>query len=564
MFKHFRRSSVTLKMWPLKLTYPSHLDFEQLAQAMPHIVYVANANGSINFINEQWTNITGQPVVLALKHGLADLVHPDDRQKILAFQSKRYLAGVIFSEEYRLFCKPGVYRWQLARAVPNHDTQGNIVSWYGTLTDIDALKQAQTGWQLQTDVSSSLRATAKKEDQTQLHHLLITSEAAVSIIGQKTLTSMMQEVVNQALSIIGAQMSQLSLTLDFDGIRHFNAIATDSPENSDKSSSSSSLKTHHDLEMSVAQYGRPIRLGRNDTYVDVPADDKSSHCELGWLGVPVLDKDGVNIGLLQLSEKLDGEFNTKDEYFAIELAQLAAGALNNFNLLSQMRELNLSNVALKTFSHSVSHDLRSPLNVIDGFSRLLAKEITGEQNNKVQQCLARIHSGVTQMSGLIDGMLSLAMHTPTQLHTETTDLSQISNAILESLQRQSPQRQVRLKVKDNLIVRGDSRLLQSVMQNLIENAWKFSEKQESSHIEIGFCDKQQAFFVKDNGVGFDMLHARELFTDFERLPSAQGYAGFGVGLASAARVISRHGGRIWAESKPDCGATFFFTVSSAN
>jgi PAS domain S-box-containing protein len=539
------------------------LDFEQLAQAMPHIVYVANARGSINFINQQWTSVTGHPVVLALKHGLADLVHPDDRQKILTFQNKRYLAGIIFSEEYRLFCKPGVYRWQLARAVPNHDGQGNIVSWYGTLTDIDAFKQAQTGWQFQTDVSSSLRATAKKEDQTQLHHLLISSEAAVSIVGQKTLSSMMQEVANQALSVIDAQTSQLSLTIDFDGVRHLNAVASNLLENSGKSLSSQSHKSHQDLEMSVAQYGRPIRLARIDTCVDAPAGDKSHDFQLGWLGVPVVDKNGVNIGLLQLAGKIDGEFNTKDEYFAIELAQLAAGALNNFKLLAQMRELNLSNVALKSFSHSVSHDLRSPLSNIDGFSRLLAKEISGEQNNKVQHCLARIHSGVTQMNGLIEGMLALATLTPTHLQTQTTDLSQISNAILEGLQRQNPQRQVIAKVKENLIVQGDSRLLTSVMQNLIENAWKYSEKQPCSIIEIGFSDAQQAYFVKDNGVGFDMLQAGELFADFERLPSAKNYAGFGVGLASAARVISRHGGRIWAESKSNCGATFFFTLNSA-
>lgn len=281
----------------------------------------------------------------------------------------------------------------------------------------------------------------------------------------------------------------------------------------------------------------------------------------GWLGVPILDKDGINIGLLQLSNKFAGDFNTKDEYLAIELAQIGAGALNNFKLLAQMRALDLSNSELKIFAHAVAHDLRSPLNTIDGFNQVLAKEIKGTQNNKVHQCLTRIHSGVVQMGGLIDSMLALVIPTQINSDCETFNLSQASNNILQHLKMKDQWRKVKSKIQQNLSVQGDSRLLESVMQNLLSNAWKFTAEKDCSIIEVGYSDEKKAFFVKDNGVGFNSKDSAALFEYYQRMPTAQGYAGTGIGLASAARAVAHHGGKIWAESSPDCGATFFFTFS---
>ncbi|MDP1565905.1 MAG: PAS domain S-box protein, partial [Polaromonas sp.] len=421
----------------------------------------------------------------------------------------------------------------------------------------------------------------------------------------------------------------------------------------------------------------------------------------GWLAAPLTGRDGANIGLLQLSDKLEGDFTQQDEYIATELAELAQIAIDNVKLLAQVQELNTgleekialrtrelaqqealfralaeqapypiwtidtygnatfasrawyeifggsppdwmgtawlalvhpddhaemnsiwrlarqnrapyssvrrlrakdgsyrsmshrvspvlndvgevmfwvgidvdmtetmaietalrhSNAELEAFSYSVSHDLRSPLNTIDGFNRLLSKELGPSQNERIQHYLARIHSSVGQMGQLIEGLLSLAHVTRQDLRYQSVDLSAVSREVLDSLRTHAPARHVTTVVAPGLAANGDMRLLRSVMENLLGNAWKFSERREHAEIEVGWSAEQSAFFVRDNGAGFDMAYAAKLFGTFERLHGVTEFAGTGIGLATVSRVIVRHGGRIWAQAAPDQGATFFFTL----
>jgi light-regulated signal transduction histidine kinase (bacteriophytochrome) len=222
--------------------------------------------------------------------------------------------------------------------------------------------------------------------------------------------------------------------------------------------------------------------------------------------------------------------------------------------------LRISNSELETFSYSVSHDLRAPLNTVDGFSRLLAKELGVAQSARTTHYLSRIQAGVTQMGQLIEGLLSLAHVTRQALRFEPVDLSQLAREVLDSLRVHSPSRQADVSVAPGLTAHGDTRLLRAVMENLLGNAWKFSERRERTVIEVGWSAEQQAYFVRDNGAGFDMAYADKLFGTFQRLHGATEFAGTGIGLATVARVIARHGGRIWAESAPDQGATFFFVL----
>jgi PAS domain S-box-containing protein len=228
--------------------------------------------------------------------------------------------------------------------------------------------------------------------------------------------------------------------------------------------------------------------------------------------------------------------------------------------------LRLSNQELEAFSYSVSHDLRSPLNTIDGFSRLLAKQIDGESGEKARHYLSRIHAGVAQMGQLIEDLLSLAQVSRAQLRHEQIDLSAMAGQIFENLRAASPDRQVEIHIEDGLRADGDARLVRVVMENLIGNAWKFSSHRERADITVGCSPNspgsaaQPVFFVRDNGAGFDMAYADKLFRAFQRLHTATEFPGTGIGLATVKRIVERHGGQLWPESAPDQGATFYFTL----
>lgn len=226
--------------------------------------------------------------------------------------------------------------------------------------------------------------------------------------------------------------------------------------------------------------------------------------------------------------------------------------------------LRLSNQELEAFSYSVSHDLRSPLNTVDGFSRLLAKQLSaGRPNEKVQHYLARIHAGVAQMGRLIEDLLSLAQVSRMQLRHETVDLSAMAAEIAGECQGRNPERVASVTIEEGLQAQGDGRLIHVVMENLLGNAWKFSSQRSRTEIRVGRTTDAAGlavFFVQDNGAGFDMAYADKLFHTFQRLHAVTEFPGTGVGLATVSRVIGRHGGTVWAQAEPGKGATFFFTL----
>jgi PAS domain S-box-containing protein len=229
--------------------------------------------------------------------------------------------------------------------------------------------------------------------------------------------------------------------------------------------------------------------------------------------------------------------------------------------------LRLSNQELEAFSYSVSHDLRSPLNTVDGFSRLLAKQLDASTSNeKIQHYLSRIQAGAAQMGRLIEDLLSLAQVSRIQLRHETVSLSALAHEIAGECQGRNPERVARIHIENGLQAQGDGKLLRVVMENLVGNAWKFTSQRAQADIHIGHtidAAGMVVFLVRDNGVGFDMVYTDKLFNTFQRLHAVSEFPGSGVGLATVSRVISRHGGRVWAEAAPDKGATFFFTLPGA-
>lgn len=228
-------------------------------------------------------------------------------------------------------------------------------------------------------------------------------------------------------------------------------------------------------------------------------------------------------------------------------------------------QLETANHELLAFSYSISHDLRAPLNTIDGFSHLLERLLAGPSSEKGLHYLGRIRNSVQHMDKLIDGLLALAQLSRGGLNVGPADLAAMATQLAQECRESDPSRQAQIQIQQEMHVTGDGRLLRVVMQNLLGNAWKFTANCKLAQIEVGSQVGETGstiYFVKDNGAGFDMAYAHKLFGTFERLHSPADFAGTGIGLATVKRVIDRHGGRIWAESKVGEGAVFFFTLGT--
>jgi PAS domain S-box-containing protein len=234
----------------------------------------------------------------------------------------------------------------------------------------------------------------------------------------------------------------------------------------------------------------------------------------------------------------------------------------NEDLKQRAAQLEAANRELEAFSYSVSHDLRAPLRSIDGFSHVVLEDYGEQLPADARGYLERVRAAAQRMAVLIDDLLNLSRVTRTAVQPRFINLSKMAEEILHGLQETQPERQVIISLTPDLMVEADPHLMHIVLDNLLNNAWKFTSKQEQPAIEFGQKNhvKERTFYVRDNGVGFDMAYADKLFGVFQRLHSVSEFPGTGVGLATVQRIISIHGGRIWAESAEGKGTTFYFTL----
>ncbi len=236
-------------------------------------------------------------------------------------------------------------------------------------------------------------------------------------------------------------------------------------------------------------------------------------------------------------------------------------------LLEQEREkaltdLREANHELGTFAYSVSHDLRAPLRVIDAFSKDLVEDYYEVLGERGARDLQRVRDNAQLMSKLIEGIAKLSLLTTEPLHERRVDLTKLAHRIGDELRVADPDRDADFLIEDRLVVRGDPQLLEVAVRNLLNNAWKFTAPRSTARIEMGQSnvDDGKAFFIRDNGVGFDMSYSDKLFDVFQRLHAASEFEGTGIGLETVQRIIHRHGGEIWAEGQVGKGATFYFQI----
>ncbi len=232
------------------------------------------------------------------------------------------------------------------------------------------------------------------------------------------------------------------------------------------------------------------------------------------------------------------------------------------NVQERTAQLAASNKELEAFSYSVSHDLRAPLRGIDGFSLALLEDYAGRLDEEGKNHLQRIRAATQRMGLLIDDLLNLSRMTRAEIRKEVVNLSALAHSVAEVLQEAHPSRCIEFRIEDRLEARVDSNLIRVVLENLLGNACKFTSKRASACIEFGkaHCNGSSAYFVRDNGAGFDPAHANRLFGAFQRLHGTSEFPGTGIGLATVQRIIHRHDGKIWAEGAVEKGAAFYFTL----
>jgi PAS domain S-box-containing protein len=280
--------------------------------------------------------------------------------------------------------------------------------------------------------------------------------------------------------------------------------------------------------------------------LDIPEEPIETSGGKRWLHtrkVPILDDDGRPAYLLGISEDITSQ---KQRMEALREARDATEAAN--------REL-------EAFAYSVAHDLRAPLRAIDGFSHAVLEDHRAQLPAEAIDFLGRVRTASHRMGEVIDALLELSRLTRVDIQRERIDLSAKARGLLDELAKAHPDRKVELVIEPGLTAYGDLRLLRQALGNLLSNAWKYTQHVTAARIEVGRQKTgERAFFVRDNGAGFDMAHKDKLFAPFQRLHAQREFEGHGIGLVTAARVIQRHGGRIWADAAVGQGATFYFVI----
>jgi len=252
--------------------------------------------------------------------------------------------------------------------------------------------------------------------------------------------------------------------------------------------------------------------------------------------------------------------------YSVFLFRVRSIKKHNQKLESQVSErtlqLQAANKELEAFAYSVSHDLRTPLRGIDGFSQILLEEYQDKLDEQAKSYLHRVRSASQRMAQLIDDMLNLSRIGRAEMNIQQVNLSEIAHDIVNELRGNQPEREIEFIIQEGIHVMGDGHLLKIVLENLIINAWKFTSKHPSAHIKIGmqFQNDMPVYFIQDDGAGFDMKYVQKLFGAFQRLHTSDEFQGTGVGLATVQRIIHRHGGRVWTEGEVDKGAIFYFTL----
>jgi PAS domain S-box-containing protein len=487
----------------------NELRLHNLTQVTPVGIFRTDTQGHCLYVNETWQAMSGFSLQQALGDGWLQALHPDDRERVFVAWQKNAQAQQPSSVEYRFQHDDGRVVWVLRRATPELDAQGHVIGFVGSVTDITelrtaeiALRKSEQRWRAFTETSPDHIMMLDREGRIQfLNHSLpgIAQEEAIGTLAYRYLPEAFQPVMRDCCDQVFHSRQPHSFQTQFRG--EYGQILY--------------------FDSMVA----PVCTDGEVTAVVVSARN-------------ITERKRIEAELQRYQEQLE------------ELVKF------------RTRDLEAATAELENFSYSISHDLRAPLRRIEGFGQVLQEDYAGQLDADGQHSIERMCQGARQMARYIDDMLQLSRITRAQVHYNRVDISHLVRSLAHRLQEQFPQQKIDIVVQPGLSVVADRHLLNIALQKLLDNAWKFTRDNAQARIEFGQrqMDGREAFFISDNGIGFDMTFINKLFVPFQRLHGGEKYAGSGMGLAMVARIVHRHNGEVWGEGKPGKGACIYFTL----
>ncbi|MBA2376912.1 MAG: PAS domain S-box protein [Rubrobacteraceae bacterium] len=476
--------------------------YRTLVEQVPAIVYIEDVETNETLYDSpQIEGILGYP------RGICEedpsywegIIHPDDRERVAEAESGSIERGS-FSIEYRVHAKNGRVVWVRDEARVVRDEEGNPRFWQGVVSDITGRKENEEALRESEERYRSLLRLSPNVLAVQSGgNFVYMNEAGMEMLG----ASREDEVIGKPI-------------LDF---------------------------VHEDYKKAVRRRIRDVGRGEAAEAMEqkwVRLDGSVIDMEAAAVPITYFGEPSAQIVLRDVTGRKEAERET----------ELRVG------------ELSRSNAELEQFAHLIAHDLRAPLRSLDGFSRILLEDYSTKFDEEGRGYLERIRASSTKMSGMVEELLDLSRLTRAEIHTEDVDLSEMARSAAGSLRDSHPNRRVEVIVAGGLEAEGDKRLLATALANLMDNAWKFTARSPRPRVVFGMVEEggRPVYFVRDNGVGFDMAHAGKLFGPFQKLHTESEFEGAGIGLAAVSRIIDRHGGRVWAEGEVGKGATFYFTL----
>jgi PAS domain S-box-containing protein len=494
----------------------SEEQFHTLANAIPHLCWIANGDGGIFWYNQRWYEFTGTTLEDVRGSGWQSVLDVKLLPHIMQEWNRSIEVGEPFEMIFPLRAANGVFHPFLTRVMPLCGESGKVARWFGTNTDItdqrmteNALRGNQERLQLALEVAQI--GTFEWNLQT----------------GAKQRTPELEAMYGlQPVESPAAEKTWLDLTC---------------PDDQEE------VRRHMAEAMVTGSFEAEWR-------VIWPKGEEHWH-----FGRARVLKDDAGKPLRVIGAIVDVTARKRAE---LEILQINAGL--EARVRDRTGELVAANKELAAFAYSVSHDLRAPLRGIDGWSLALLEDYGAQLDAGAHKYLNRVRDETQRMGRLIDDMLRLSRVARDEMKLDTVDLTALANAITGTLRDEQPERSLEFVIEPELVAAGDKRLLELALTNLFSNAVKFTGKRNNAVIEFGRIEKEgmTAFFVRDNGAGFDMAHAGKIFGAFQRFHSFADFPGTGIGLAIVRRVVARHGGRAWAEAQVGVGATFWFTLNS--